>query len=91
MRSFSEEPLRIESTKFTFLRLKGTRRRKKVRDLPSRGGGDFFSPPPHQYLDLHLSKVNLDCQFEKSVTPPPPKIWNFKSHVKNLDRWPLRP
>ena len=36
----------------------------------------------NQNLDLHLSKVNLDCQFEKSLTPPPPKIWNFKSHVK---------
>ena len=46
MRSFSEEPLRIESTKFTFLRLKGTRRRKKSGGLAFKGRGDFFSPPP---------------------------------------------
>ena len=46
MRSFSEEPLRIESTKFTFLRLKGTRRGKKSGGLAFKGRGDFFSPPP---------------------------------------------
>ena len=39
MRSFSEEPLRIESTKFTFLRLKGTRRGKKGWGLAFKGVG----------------------------------------------------
>ena len=59
MRSFSEEPLRIESTKFTFLRLKGTRRGKKSGGLAFKGRGDFFSPPQISGFTFVKSKSGL--------------------------------
>ena len=47
MRSFSEEPLRIESTKFTFLRLKGTRHEERKKwGTCLQGGGVTSSVPP---------------------------------------------
>ena len=54
MRSFSEEPLRIESTKFTFLRLKDTRREKH-----------FFSK--HLWMLVKLLEKNLPARALQSL------------------------
>jgi hypothetical protein len=87
MRSFSEEPLRIESTKFKLLRLKGTRREKKLLgDLLPRGVGvDFVSPPPPPISGFTFVESKSEGRTIGIHPPSPHKVQLDRTGSPSLD------